>query len=259
MSNSSNSGVYSYSSSASILSIINKEGLAPFKSMVSSPQHAIYRSSGDGPTFSGGHDSNISNNANSHIGSYTNFHNSYCLISSGVQNTKTALAGSYGLALYEVEVVYLIWVTWHREQIISDGVEFFFCHRSDLYTCSEEFFKTHIDTWWYGSFFGSFLVVSHWNYYLISRRDCDAYFNRCNAIRLTEWLELKQNPNNLFLVSFIDQVESHIAFLLLCCALMIYTLSLSTKWTERLNDLKMLQNQDKEEGLNGVIVSTANG
>ena len=40
---------------------------------------------------------------------------------------------------------------------------------------------------------------------------------------------------------------------------MIYTLSLSTKWTERLNDLKMLQNQDKEEGLNGVIVSTANG
>ena len=75
--------------------------------MVSSPQHAIYRSSGDGPTFSGGHDSHISNNSNSHIGSYTNFHNSYCLISSGVQNTKTVLDGSYGLALNEVEVVYL--------------------------------------------------------------------------------------------------------------------------------------------------------
>ena len=125
ISNLSNSGVHSYSSSASILSIISKEGLAPFKSMVSSPQHAIYRSSGDGPTFGGGHDSHISNNANSHIGSYINFHNSYCLISSGVQNTKTALAGSYGLALNEVEVVYLTWVTWHREQIISDGVDFF--------------------------------------------------------------------------------------------------------------------------------------
>ena len=145
ISNLSNSGVYSYSSSASILSIINKEGLAPFKSMVSSPQHAIYRSSGDGPTFSGGHDSHISNNSNSHIGSYTNFYNSYCLISSGVQNTKTVLDGSYGLALNEVEVAYLTWVTWQREQIINDEVDFFFYHRSDLYTSSEEFFKAH----WY--------------------------------------------------------------------------------------------------------------
>lgn len=42
-------------------------------------------------------------------------------------------------------------------------------------------------------------------------------------------LNLKQNPNNLFLVPFIDQVESNIAFLLLCHALMIFTLSLSTK------------------------------
>ena len=73
-------------------------------------------------------------------------------------------------------------------------------------------FSKLIDTGWYGSFFGSFLVVSHWICYLISRRDCDAYFNRCNAIRLTEWLELKQNPNNLFVVPFIDQVESHIFF-----------------------------------------------
>ena len=158
--------------------------------MVSSPQHAIYRSSGDGPTFSGGHDSNISNNANSHIGSYTNFHNSYCLISSGVQNTKTVLAGSYGLALNEVEVVYLTWVTWHREQIISDGVDFF----------------------------------------------------SATEVVCILAVELKQNPNNLFLVPFNDQVESHIAFLLLCYALMKFTLSLSTKWTQRLTDLKMLQN-----------------
>ena len=42
-------------------------------------------------------------------------------------------------------------------------------------------------------------------------------------------LNLKQNPNNLFLVPFIDQVESNIAFLLLCYALIIFTLSLSTK------------------------------
>ena len=42
-------------------------------------------------------------------------------------------------------------------------------------------------------------------------------------------LNLKQNPNNLLVVPFIDQVESHIAFLLLCYALMIFALSLSTK------------------------------
>ena len=42
-------------------------------------------------------------------------------------------------------------------------------------------------------------------------------------------LNLKQNPNNLLVVPFTDQVESHIAFLLLCYALMIFALSLSTK------------------------------
>ena len=44
-----------------IFSLINKEGLTSFKSMVNSPQHAIYRESGYGPIFGGGHAILISN------------------------------------------------------------------------------------------------------------------------------------------------------------------------------------------------------
>ena len=40
---SGSSGGYSYSSSAFIFSLINKDGLAPFKSMVKIPKYAIYK------------------------------------------------------------------------------------------------------------------------------------------------------------------------------------------------------------------------
>lgn len=93
-----------------------------------------------------------------------------------------------------MEVFYLTWVTWNREQIISDGVFFFFFLPQKWFEISEEFFKTHISVGWYGSFFSSFLVVGDWNCYLISGRDCDAYFDRC---RVTEWPELKQKPKKL--------------------------------------------------------------
>ena len=65
------------------------------KSMVNSPQHSIYRESGDGPIFGGGHAILISNYANSNTNSYTDFRNNYYNIPSGVQNRKTILAGSY--------------------------------------------------------------------------------------------------------------------------------------------------------------------
>ena len=61
ISNSDASGGWGYSSSSFIFSLINKEGLTPFKSMVNSPQHAIYRESGYGPIFGGGHAILISN------------------------------------------------------------------------------------------------------------------------------------------------------------------------------------------------------
>ena len=89
------SGGWGYSSGSFIFSLINKEGLAPFKSMVNSLQHAIYRESGDGPIFGGGHAILISNYANSNTNSFTDVRNNYYNIPSGVQNRKTILAGSY--------------------------------------------------------------------------------------------------------------------------------------------------------------------
>ena len=100
-------GGWSYSSNSFIFSLINKEGLAPFKSMVNSPQHAIYRESGYGPTFGGGHEIHISNNANSNTKSYTHLGGGSYPVPSGVQNRQTILAGSYNFTPDEVEVFYL--------------------------------------------------------------------------------------------------------------------------------------------------------
>ena len=72
--------------------------------MVTNPVHAIYRYSGYGPTFGGGHDIYIANNANSN--SYTNFGDSF-YVPSGVQDKKTILAGTYKFTPDEVEVFYL--------------------------------------------------------------------------------------------------------------------------------------------------------
>ena len=77
--------------------------------MVRVPKYAIYRYSGYGPTFGGGHDIKIANNANSNTNSYTNFgsgSNTYP-VPSGVQNRRTILAGSYKFTPDEVEVFYL--------------------------------------------------------------------------------------------------------------------------------------------------------
>ena len=100
------SGSYGSSSNAFIFSLINKEGLAPFKSMVKNPSNAIRRYSSYGPTFGGGHDININNNANSNTNSYTNFGSSYSVLS-GVQDRNTILAGTYNFSPDEVEVFYL--------------------------------------------------------------------------------------------------------------------------------------------------------
>ena len=104
---SDSSNTYGYSTNTFIFSLINKEGLAPFKSMGKRPKHAIYRNRGYGPTFGGGHDISISNNANSNTGSYTNFHNTNYQISSRLKNRLTILAGSYEFTPDEVEVFYL--------------------------------------------------------------------------------------------------------------------------------------------------------
>ena len=74
--------------------------------MVTDPSHAIYWRSSYGPTFGGGHDIYIANNANSNTNSYTNFGRSYSL-PSGVQDRTTILAGTYKFTPDEVDVFYL--------------------------------------------------------------------------------------------------------------------------------------------------------
>ena len=70
-------------------------------------QYAIYGNSDRGPSFGGGHDIFISNNAGSNTGSYTNLGHSYVLIKGYTyQSTKAQnlLAGSYRFQPDEVEV-----------------------------------------------------------------------------------------------------------------------------------------------------------
>ena len=74
--------------------------------MVTSPTNAIRQYSSYGPTFGGGFDIYIANNANSNTNSYTYFGHSYS-VPSGVQDRKTILAGTYKFTPDDVEVFYL--------------------------------------------------------------------------------------------------------------------------------------------------------
>ena len=100
------SGRYAATSNAFIFSLRNKEGLGPFKSMVTNPTHTIYRGSAYGPVFVGGNDILIHDNANSNGNSFTFFGVSFS-VPSGVQDKKTILAGTYTFSPGEVEVFYL--------------------------------------------------------------------------------------------------------------------------------------------------------
>ena len=74
--------------------------------MVTNPSRAIYRWPSYGPTFGGGHNIYIANNANSNTKSHTYFGDSYS-VPSGVQDKTTILAGTYKFTPDEVEVFYL--------------------------------------------------------------------------------------------------------------------------------------------------------
>ena len=93
-------------SNAFIFSLRNKEGLGPFKSMVTNSSDAIVRYSSHGPTFGGGPDLHIANDANSNDNSLTYFGTSYS-VPSGVQDLHTILAGTNPFTPDEVEVFYL--------------------------------------------------------------------------------------------------------------------------------------------------------
>jgi len=95
-------------SNAFIFSLRNNEDLGPFKSNVTNPARAIYKSSGYGPTFGWGYDIHIADNAISSGSSYSYLggNNDY-FVPSGVQDKYTILAGSNQFTPDEVEVFYL--------------------------------------------------------------------------------------------------------------------------------------------------------
>ncbi|CAH3191542.1 unnamed protein product, partial [Porites evermanni] len=97
---------YGTTSNSFIFSLLDKEGLAPFKSMVTNTSFAIYREPSYGPTFGGGHDIYVADNANQNPNSYTNFGTSYSL-PNGVTDRYTILAGARYFSPDEVEVFYL--------------------------------------------------------------------------------------------------------------------------------------------------------
>ena len=97
---------WSTTSNSFIFSLLDKEGLTPFKSMVAQPHSAICSWSNYGPTFGGGHDIHIADNANQNTGSYTRFGYTYSP-PSGVTDVSTILAGTHQFSPDEVEVFYL--------------------------------------------------------------------------------------------------------------------------------------------------------
>jgi hypothetical protein len=94
---------------------VNKDGIPPFKALAkgkysNNGRYAIYTRANYGPTFGGGHDIHISNNANAGTSSYSNFGYTYKVPSGYTYNTvkvKSLLAGSYNFKPNEVETFYL--------------------------------------------------------------------------------------------------------------------------------------------------------
>ncbi|XP_044166069.1 uncharacterized protein LOC114973285 isoform X2 [Acropora millepora] len=102
--------VYSSSSKSFIYSLYNINGFSPVKVQIKSgsQSNAIYRCSRYGPTFGGGHDIYISNNAASNRNSYTYCGYTYPL-PPGYSSSYTSCrfyAGSYKFTPTDVEVFY---------------------------------------------------------------------------------------------------------------------------------------------------------
>ena len=71
----------------------------------------MYNNVGYGPTFGGGHDLYIANNANAGTASYTNFGHTYkppTGYSYNTVKTKNLLAGTYNFTPSDVEVYYFV-------------------------------------------------------------------------------------------------------------------------------------------------------
>ena len=98
---------FAATSKSFIFSLVDKEGLAPFKSMVKQAKSssAIYCGQSTGPIFGSG-DILIADNASQNTHSCTNFGLSYSL-PNGVTDRLTILVGTFTFSPDEVEVFYL--------------------------------------------------------------------------------------------------------------------------------------------------------
>jgi len=101
---------YASSSQSFIYSLHNINGYAPAKQQIKTAfkQYAIDRRSNYGPTFGGGHDIHISNNAASNKQSYTSCGNTYPLPPGyySSRSSCTFYAGSYKFTPTDIEVFY---------------------------------------------------------------------------------------------------------------------------------------------------------
>ena len=105
---------YQYDSKAFLFSLVNKPGLGPVKLLQtgkysSSRAHSINSASSYGPTFGGGHDIFISNDASSNTNSDSNLGYTYDSprgYSYGTTSARTFLAGSKYFTPDEIETFY---------------------------------------------------------------------------------------------------------------------------------------------------------
>ena len=67
-------------------------------------QYSIYRNSGYGPTFGGGHDMYLANGCKSNTASYSNLQHSYATQQNFNEPKNEALTGSYYFTVNEYEV-----------------------------------------------------------------------------------------------------------------------------------------------------------
>ena len=88
-----------------LFSLRNHQNLAPFIANLApgNEQYAIDCHPGQGPSFGGGHDIYIADNANGNRNSYSNLAG-YYQVPFGTRRRNTLLAGSYNFTPTEIEV-----------------------------------------------------------------------------------------------------------------------------------------------------------
>jgi len=97
------SGNYKNSTKSFLFSITEK---AKFNIKAGSQMYGTYANASYGPTFGGGHDFMISDNANANTSSYSNFGHSYNAGNNGGYD-QNKLAGAYNFQVEEIEVYHL--------------------------------------------------------------------------------------------------------------------------------------------------------